>query len=56
MRRELAEMREELRELARGVEQLNQTFRALAIQLGLGVEPYRRKGDSARKENPPGFA
>lgn len=55
MRRELADMRGELRELARSVDQLTQTFRALAVQLGLGVEPYKRRNETPRKEEPTGF-
>jgi hypothetical protein len=57
LRHELSEMRAEQREMAATIEGLYRTFRALATQLGIAAEPYRRSSDAGR-ERPdlPGFA
>jgi hypothetical protein len=49
-------MRAEQRELARTVEQMWRTFRALATQLGIAAEPYRRsREEPAPRQDLPGF-
>jgi hypothetical protein len=52
MRRELAEMRNEQREIARAVTELAQTFRALAVHLGIGAEPYRSSKSGSTRDLP----
>ncbi len=56
LRQELAELRAEQRETARIVEEMNRTFRALATQLGIASEPYRKGSASTRSRDLPGFA
>jgi hypothetical protein len=56
LRRELAEMRAEQRVLAQMIDQMHQTFRQIAIQLGIGAEPYRKKEDPSKQRDLPGFA
>lgn len=56
VRDELAQLRAEQRELARSVEQLTQTFRALATHLGIASEPYSKPGGNAKGKEIPGFA
>ncbi|HEV2316307.1 MAG TPA: hypothetical protein VGV89_01865 [Thermoplasmata archaeon] len=56
IRRELAAMRDEQRQLAQSLEQLMQTFRNLAIHMGIGAEPYRKREDTDRQRELPGFA
>lgn len=51
--REVAEMRAEVRAIAQALDQTNQTFRSIAVHLGVAAEPYRRSAPS--KEQPPGF-
>jgi prefoldin subunit 5 len=54
LRREISDMRAEQREIARAVTELAQTFRTLAVHLGIGAEPYRKSSvDPAR--DLPGF-
>jgi prefoldin subunit 5 len=53
LRREIAEMRAEQQEIARSVAELAQTFRTLAVHLGIGAEPYRKAAASNR--DLPGF-
>jgi predicted RNase H-like nuclease (RuvC/YqgF family) len=55
LRRELADMHREQKELAHTVEQMNHTFRSLALQLGIAAEPYRKKTESDRGRDLPGF-
>lgn len=52
LRQELADMRKEQRELARAVAELAQTFKSLAVHLGVAAEPYRKVG---RSSEIPGF-
>jgi prefoldin subunit 5 len=55
LRNELAEMRNEQREMARAIEQLVQTFRTLAVHLGIASEPYQKPAGSAKGRDIPGF-
>jgi hypothetical protein len=58
LREEMRQMREEQRELVRAVEQLTQTFRTLAVHLGIAAEPYTKpaKGDKGKSDREiPGF-
>ncbi len=56
LRRELEGMRAEQRELARSVDELTQTFRALALHLGIASEPYGGRSAGGRGGSaPPGF-
>jgi hypothetical protein len=55
LRLELAQLRDEQKALAHEVNQLSQTFRALATQLGIAGEPYR-KGAKETRADLPGFA
>ena len=55
LRNELAEMRNEQRELARAVEQLTQTFRSLALHLGIASEPYKKPAKASETREIPGF-
>lgn len=54
LRGELAELRNEQREIARQVDELVQTFRSLSVQLGIASQPYKRSGgrDSGAREIP----
>lgn len=54
LRGELAELRNEQREIARQVDELVQTFRSLSVQLGIASQPYKRGGarDSGQREIP----
>lgn len=57
MRKELAELRAEQREMAQAIDQLNRTFRALASHLGIATEPYRKKPSApVERADVPGFA
>jgi len=47
-------MRSEQRELARSIDQLVQTFRAISTQLGITAEPYSRP--DKRDRDAAGFA
>jgi hypothetical protein len=55
LRREIAEMREEQREVARSVAELAQTFRTLATHLGIASEPYRKPARENPDKEIPGF-
>jgi prefoldin subunit 5 len=48
LRQELQELRAEQKEMAQAINQLVQTFRALATHLGITAEPYARKGGTER--------
>lgn len=52
LREELALLRSEQLQLARAVEQLTATFRALAIHLGIAAEPYNRSQKEASRDLP----
>lgn len=54
LREELGELRGEQRELARAIDELVRTFKALSTHLGITVEPYVRK--EKRERDLPGFA
>ncbi|MCI4350719.1 MAG: hypothetical protein L3K15_04325 [Thermoplasmata archaeon] len=56
VREELAQLRAEQRELARSVDQLTQTFRALATHLGIAAEPYVKPSRDPKSKEIPGFA
>ncbi len=56
LREELAEMRKEQREMAKGIGDLVMTFRMLATHLGIASEPYaRRSASSSEARDLPGF-
>jgi uncharacterized coiled-coil DUF342 family protein len=48
LRQELQELRAEQKEMAQAINQLVQTFRALATHLGIASEPYARKTGTER--------
>jgi hypothetical protein len=54
LRKEIEELRNEQREMARAINQLVVTFRSLATHLGIAAEPYAGKRTSDR--DLPGFA
>jgi hypothetical protein len=56
VREEMAQLRAEQRELANSVDQLTQTFRALATHLGIAAEPYGKPPRDAKGKEIPGFA
>ena len=56
LREELARLRAEQREMAKAIEQLVQTFRALATHMGIAAEPYKRGAKPGRDAELPGFA
>ena len=56
LREEVQALRAEQRDLARAVDQLTQTFRALATHLGIASEPYRPSAKGSRPQDPAGFA
>lgn len=57
LRHELAEMRSDQRELTKVVAEMRDTFRSLAIHLGIAAEPYQKKGASpSTSRDLPGFA
>jgi hypothetical protein len=55
LRQELAELRQEQRELARAVGELTQTFKALAMHLGVAAEPYQKGSKASERKEIPGF-
>ncbi len=55
LRREIAELRAEQRSLSEQVEEMTRTFRAIATQLGIVAEPYRR-ATKAPEPDRSGFA
>ncbi len=52
LRQEVADLRNEQRELLRAVEEMSRTFRALATQLGIAGEPYQRRSGDTNRELP----
>ena len=55
LRAEVAELRAEQKAMARAIEEMTQTFRTLAVHLGIASEPYKKKAEDRAKEIP-GFA
>ena len=56
LRDELRGLRQEQREMARAIDQMLQTFRSLALQLGIASEPYARDSKNTSNRDLPGFA
>ena len=58
LRREIAALREEQRLLAEQVQEIARSFRAIATQIGIAGEPYRRSGGRTDPDSRdlPGFA
>jgi hypothetical protein len=52
LREELTLLRSEQLQLARSIDQLTATFRALAIHLGIAAEPYPKTRDEPHREVP----
>jgi prefoldin subunit 5 len=55
LREELGALRAEQHQIAQSVKELTQTFRSLALQLGIAAEPYA-KGKKEASRDLPGFA
>lgn len=55
LRTEIAELRNEQHEMARAIDQLVQTFRQLAVHLGIAAEPYKKSGKPTAEREIPGF-
>jgi len=58
LRREIAALRAEQQQLAEQVQEMARSFRAIATQIGIAGEPYKRSDDrSGRTDRDlPGFA
>ena len=56
LRQEIAALREEQRLLAEQVEEVARSFRAIATQIGIASEPYKRGGSGSSHRDLPGFA
>lgn len=56
LREELKVLRTEQLELARAVDEMVRTFRAIATHLGIASEPYRGGERPSRDRDLPGFA
>lgn len=56
LRAEVAQMRQEQKEMAAAIDQLISTFRGLATHLGIATEPYGRRGSGGSSRDVPGFA
>lgn len=56
LRREVADLHAEQRAMAKAIDQLTETFRALALHLGIAAEPYRGRAQSSSRKDLPGFA
>jgi hypothetical protein len=56
LRAELAAMRAEQRAMAQAIDQMTQTFRALATHLGIAAEPYKRGSGTSDHRDTPWFA
>jgi hypothetical protein len=57
LRQEVAELRAEQKAMARAIDEMTQTFRSLAVHLGIASEPYKKSGSgSGRDRDLPGFA
>ena len=55
LREELAQLRQEQREMAKSIEQLVTTFRVLAAHLGIAAEPYGSRSRGSGDRDVPGF-
>jgi len=55
LRQQLVEIRKEQRDLAVAVQELTQTFKALAMHLGVAAEPYKKGSGEAKGREIPGF-
>jgi hypothetical protein len=55
LRTELAELRNEQRQMARTVAELAETFRSLALHLGIAAEPYQKGRKDTSQREIPGF-
>jgi prefoldin subunit 5 len=55
LRQDIAQMQQAQAELGRAMQEMTQTFRAIATHLGIAAEPYRTRSASRREEGPPGF-
>jgi hypothetical protein len=56
LRQEVAALREEQKLLADQVEEVARSFRAIATQIGIASEPYKRGGSGNSHRDLPGFA
>jgi hypothetical protein len=57
LRQEVAELRAEQKAMARAIDEMTQTFRSLAVHLGIASEPYKKNAaSSGRDRDLPGFA
>lgn len=58
LRQEIASLREEQQRLSDRVDEMTRAFRAIATQIGIASEPYRRSAASAESgsRDLPGFA
>jgi len=57
LRQEVAELRAEQKAMARAIDEMTQTFRSLAVHLGIASEPYKKNAaGSGRDRDLPGFA
>lgn len=56
LRREIAELRAEQKALAEQVQEMARSFHAIATQIGIASEPYRRRASGeADSRDLPGF-
>jgi len=55
LRTELAELRNEQHQMARALAELTETFRSLALHLGIASEPYQKGRKDASPREIPGF-
>jgi len=56
LRQEVAELRAGQAALMKAVEEMTQTFRSIAVHLGIASEPYKKGGAGGSKKEIPGFA
>ncbi len=57
LRQEVAELRAEQKAMARAIDEMTQTFRSLAVHLGIASEPYKKNSaGTPRDRDLPGFA
>ncbi|HTT25475.1 MAG TPA: hypothetical protein VMH90_00740 [Thermoplasmata archaeon] len=56
LRQEIAALREEQRLLADQVEEVARSFRAIATQIGIAAEPYKKGTAGSSHRDLPGFA
>ena len=55
LRQEVAELRAEQKALHEAIDEMSQTFRTIAVHLGIASEPYRKSAEPERKREIPGF-